>query len=63
MLDHLGEKQAADAIVQAIEDVVLEGPRTRDIGGSARTSDVGKAIAQVVAHRRTSVAADVARQS
>jgi tartrate dehydrogenase/decarboxylase/D-malate dehydrogenase len=63
MLDHLGEKQAADAIVQAIEDVVLEGPRTRDIGGTARTSDVGKAIAQAVVHRRTSAAADVARQS
>lgn len=61
MLDHLGEKQAADAIVQAIENTVLEGPRTRDIGGTARTSDVGKAIAQAVVHRRTSVAADISR--
>ena len=48
MLEHLGEKPAADAIVKAIEQLVLEGPRTRDIGGTANTSDVGKAIAQFV---------------
>jgi tartrate dehydrogenase/decarboxylase/D-malate dehydrogenase len=49
MLEHLGEKAAADAVVKAIERVVLEGPRTRDVGGMAGTTDVGKAIAQAVA--------------
>ena len=45
MLEYLGHKDAADAIVGAIERVLVEGPRTRDIGGKASTSDVGKAIA------------------
>jgi len=45
MLDHLGHKDAADAIVHAIEAVLREGPRTPDIGGKASTQDLGKAIA------------------
>jgi len=45
MLEHLGHKDAGEAIVRAIERVLTEGPRTRDIGGKASTSDVGKAIA------------------
>jgi tartrate dehydrogenase/decarboxylase/D-malate dehydrogenase len=50
MLEHLGETAAADAIVQAIETCLRDGgPRTRDMGGQANTSDVGKAIAELVA--------------
>jgi tartrate dehydrogenase/decarboxylase / D-malate dehydrogenase len=49
MLEHLGQKAAGDAIVSAIEMVLREGPRTRDIGGTAKTADVGKAIAQIIA--------------
>ena len=45
MLDHLGHRDADDAIVKAIETVLKEGPRTRDMGGTANTVDVGKAIA------------------
>ena len=45
MLEHLGHKDAGEAIVRAIERVLTEGPRTRDIGGKASTGDVGKAIA------------------
>ncbi|TMB06422.1 MAG: tartrate dehydrogenase [Deltaproteobacteria bacterium] len=48
MLDHLGHKQAADSIVRAIETVLVEGPRTRDMGGTARTQELGKAIAEAV---------------
>jgi tartrate dehydrogenase/decarboxylase/D-malate dehydrogenase len=48
MLEHLGHADAADAIVRAIEKVLVEGPRTRDIGGTAGTEDVGKAIAAAV---------------
>ena len=48
MLDHLGHPDAADAIVKAIETVLGEGPRTRDIGGSASTEEAGKAIAGAV---------------
>jgi tartrate dehydrogenase/decarboxylase/D-malate dehydrogenase len=45
MLEHLGHIDAADAIMKAIESVLRNGPRTRDIGGHASTEDVGKAIA------------------
>ena len=48
MLDHLGEQDAAGAIVQAIEKVLQSGPKTRDICGSASTEEVGKAIAAAV---------------
>jgi len=50
MLEHLGEKAAADCIVATIERLLAEGgPRTRDMGGQAGTVDVGKAIAEAVA--------------
>jgi tartrate dehydrogenase/decarboxylase/D-malate dehydrogenase len=48
MLEHLGHKVAAEAVVRAIESVLAEGPRTRDIGGQASTQEVGKAIAEAV---------------
>ena len=50
MLDHLGEKAAAEAIVTAIETLMREkGPMPRDLGGTAGTVDVGKALAERVA--------------
>ena len=48
MLDFLGEKAAHDAIVKAIEQVLVEGPRTGDLGGKASTTEMGKAIAAMV---------------
>jgi tartrate dehydrogenase/decarboxylase / D-malate dehydrogenase len=49
MLEHLGEKEAADAIVAAIETLLREaGPRTRDMGGQAGTAEVGKALEELV---------------
>ena len=45
MLEHLGHRDAADAIIGAIERVLAGGPRTRDLGGTANTVEVGKAIA------------------
>jgi tartrate dehydrogenase/decarboxylase / D-malate dehydrogenase len=48
MLDHFGHKDAAEAVVRAIETVLTEGPRTRDIGGTASTQEIGKAIAEAV---------------
>jgi tartrate dehydrogenase/decarboxylase/D-malate dehydrogenase len=48
MLEHLGQVQAAAAIVRGIEHVLQSGPRTRDMGGKASTSEVGQAIAQAV---------------
>jgi tartrate dehydrogenase/decarboxylase/D-malate dehydrogenase len=45
MLEHLGQADAGAAIVKAIERVLTNGPRTRDMGGNAGTEDLGKAIA------------------
>jgi tartrate dehydrogenase/decarboxylase/D-malate dehydrogenase len=45
MLDHLGEPEAAAAIVKAIEKVLADASSlTPDMGGKAKTSDLGKAI-------------------
>jgi tartrate dehydrogenase/decarboxylase/D-malate dehydrogenase len=50
MLDHLGEPDAAAAIVTAIESVVQEPRlRTRDLGGSASTQQCGSAVAAHIA--------------
>jgi tartrate dehydrogenase/decarboxylase/D-malate dehydrogenase len=51
MLEFLGHKAAHDAILAAIEKVLdpaSGAPRTPDIGGSGRTSDLGKAIAEAL---------------
>ena len=48
MLDFLGEKEAHDRIVTAIEEALRSGPRTPDMGGTAHTGDVGKAIAHLL---------------
>ena len=49
MLDHLGHTDAHDAIMRAIENILLdETLRTADLGGSADTITCGKAIAQAV---------------
>jgi tartrate dehydrogenase/decarboxylase/D-malate dehydrogenase len=39
---------AHDAILAAIEQVLRDGPRTGDLGGSASTVEVGNAIAALV---------------
>jgi tartrate dehydrogenase/decarboxylase / D-malate dehydrogenase len=45
MLDHLGEAQASARIIRAIERVTSAGQvRTPDLGGSATTSDMMKAL-------------------
>jgi tartrate dehydrogenase/decarboxylase/D-malate dehydrogenase len=51
MLDFLGHgkgacREAHDAIVKTIETVLVEGPRTRDLGGTASTTEMGEAIAK-----------------
>jgi tartrate dehydrogenase/decarboxylase/D-malate dehydrogenase len=49
MLEHLGETDAANAIVAAIEKVLAEPAlRTRDLGGTADTVACGKAIAAML---------------
>jgi tartrate dehydrogenase/decarboxylase/D-malate dehydrogenase len=51
MLEFLGHKEAHDAILAAIEKVLdprSGAPRTRDIGGTASTTDLGRAIEQAL---------------
>jgi tartrate dehydrogenase/decarboxylase/D-malate dehydrogenase len=47
MLSHLGEQEAADDVMRAIEHVLADqtAPRTRDLGGTATTAEVAHAIA------------------
>jgi tartrate dehydrogenase/decarboxylase / D-malate dehydrogenase len=48
MLEHLGHREASDAVLGAIEKVLREGPRTPDMGGHASTTEVGKAVAEAI---------------
>ncbi len=52
MLEHLGEAEAAEALMRALEAVCAEGPRTRDVGGEATTAEVGDAVADAVSALR-----------
>jgi tartrate dehydrogenase/decarboxylase / D-malate dehydrogenase len=50
MLDHLGEHEAHDTIVRAIERVIAEGAvRTPDLGGKATTEELTAAISDALA--------------
>ena len=49
MLDFLGHRAAHDAILRAIEQVLRDGPRTPDLGGNANTTQMGEALAALVA--------------
>jgi tartrate dehydrogenase len=46
MLDHIGEEEAANHVQKAVKNVLAAGKvKTRDMGGSATTSEIGDAIA------------------
>jgi tartrate dehydrogenase/decarboxylase/D-malate dehydrogenase len=48
MLDHLGEKSAADLLMRAVEQVCAAGIMTPDLGGKATTADVTCAVCEAV---------------
>jgi 3-isopropylmalate dehydrogenase len=48
LLDHLGEQEAAAAVVSAIATSITDGVVTKDMGGSTGTSGVGDHIAALV---------------
>jgi tartrate dehydrogenase/decarboxylase/D-malate dehydrogenase len=48
MLDFLGQREAHDAVLRAIEAVLRDGPRTPDLGGTASTTQVGEALAALI---------------
>jgi tartrate dehydrogenase/decarboxylase/D-malate dehydrogenase len=49
MLDHFGAPEAARAVERAIETALADGVKTPDLGGTASTQDVGKAVAAALA--------------
>jgi tartrate dehydrogenase/decarboxylase / D-malate dehydrogenase len=48
MLEHLGELKAAARLMKAIESVTAKKVFTPDLGGSARTADVTKAVLEAL---------------
>jgi tartrate dehydrogenase/decarboxylase/D-malate dehydrogenase len=44
MLEHLGEPGAARRLMSAVESVTGSGVKTRDLGGSANTEEVTRAV-------------------
>jgi isocitrate/isopropylmalate dehydrogenase len=45
MLEHLGEQEAANDVLHRLEEMLAtDGPRTRDLGGTATTADVTDAL-------------------
>jgi tartrate dehydrogenase/decarboxylase/D-malate dehydrogenase len=44
MLEHLGEQQAADEVMRAVEATLAAGTRTRDLGGEATTEEFTSAV-------------------
>ncbi len=44
MLEHLGEAQAAEAIVRAVEETTRQGRHTKDLGGKATTTEIAESI-------------------
>ena len=49
MLEEIGEKNAADGIVKAIQEVLKEGKiKTKDLGGTNTCSNMGDAVAEKI---------------
>jgi tartrate dehydrogenase/decarboxylase/D-malate dehydrogenase len=48
LLDHVGQAEGAELVMRALRHVAKSGPRTKDLGGSATTAEVGAAIAAAV---------------
>jgi tartrate dehydrogenase/decarboxylase/D-malate dehydrogenase len=57
MLEHLGQADAARRLMEALEGVCRSDVRTRDIGGTATTIEVGDAIVAALSHPTTKGAA------
>ena len=57
MLDHLGEQHASEQLMAAVEAVLVDGIKTRDLGGTANTAEVAQAcVAWLKADATTEVA-------
>ncbi|HIE33753.1 MAG TPA: isocitrate/isopropylmalate dehydrogenase family protein [Candidatus Altiarchaeales archaeon] len=49
MLEEIGKEESSELIVDAIQKLLKEGKvRTKDLGGTAKTSDIGDAIVEII---------------
>jgi tartrate dehydrogenase/decarboxylase/D-malate dehydrogenase len=48
MLDHLGEDDASRRLMNAVERVTASGTLTPDLGGTAKTIDITKAVRKAI---------------
>ena len=48
MLEHLGEKDAAECVARAIEKSVADGILPVDLGGAAKAAEIGAHVAKSV---------------
>jgi tartrate dehydrogenase/decarboxylase/D-malate dehydrogenase len=48
LLEHVGEPEAAGLVMAALERTALDGPKTLDLGGSARTPEIGAAVERAI---------------
>jgi homoisocitrate dehydrogenase len=48
LLDHLGQPSRAERVRRGVEEVLVQGPHTPDLGGSATTAEVTAAVVQQV---------------
>ena len=51
MLTWLGEKEAADSLLDIVESVCEKGIMTKDLGGSATTVQVTEAVCEEIDRR------------
>ena len=51
MLTWLGEKQAADQLLDIVEAICEKGIMTKDLGGTATTLEVTKAVCDEIENR------------
>ncbi len=56
MLEHLGEKEAAKDIVAGIEHATAQGNLTKDLGGTASTTDIANRVAEFIQTSKTVIA-------
>jgi tartrate dehydrogenase/decarboxylase / D-malate dehydrogenase len=63
MLEHLGQRPAAARVMRALEAVCREGPHTRDVGGGARTTEVGDAVVTALGRFTDATADDPAART
>jgi len=53
MLAWLGEQEAADRLLEIVEDVCEAGIMTKDLGGSATTIEVTEAVCKAIEEKLT----------